>query len=452
MPKTQIEKRLFPRIAATLPIYISPEFLGETVDLSETGLKFILQKPLLLSKARAKIELSPNEGIDTEFKVIWNKHLVQDGKFTYGACFIRLKEKDIENLRDAVVQSQLNTFVNDITDSHLKQEVEQYFIKDVKKYIAEVVRLSKIANLDSIDKNTVLNLKKANDDIVQNGEKIIQKITQKNIRKKVKQAFRLLIGPWAYKSLIMKRGFEKPRGYPGDYKMLEIIYDKEPFSTGFGRYFDLYFLNNPYAEAVRKRKDRTAELLVDAINNHPASSMNILNLACGSCREIRDVLSSNKLRYKGSINFGLVDHDEEALSFTKQALEIFRKSNIVFSYFQENILKFYDHKAHYEKLLGKQDLIYSIGLVDYFPDRMLKEMISFCLELLVAKGKLLLTIKDKDRDPFAPLPPGWYCDWEFVPRNEQDIIDLVKSSGSNINIKTNLDESGKIVFIEITKN
>ncbi len=452
MPKTQTEKRLFPRIAATLPIYISPEFLGETVDLSETGLRFILQKPLLLSKARAKIELSPNEGIDTEFKVIWNKHLVQDGKFTYGACFIRLKEKDIENLRDAVVQSQLNTFINDITDSHLKQEVEQYFIKDVKKYIAEVIRLSKIANLDSIDKNTVLNLKKANDDIVQNGEKIIQKITQKNIRKKVKQAFRLLIGPWAYKSLIMKRGFEKPRGYPGDYKMLEIIYDKEPFSTGFGRYFDLYFLNNPYAEAVRKRKDRTAELLVDAINNHPASSMNILNLACGSCREIRDVLSSNKLCYKGSINFGLVDHDEEALSFTKQALEIFRKSNIEFSYFQENILKFYDHKAHYEKLFGKQDLIYSIGLVDYFPDRMLKEMISFCLELLAAKGKLLLTIKDKDRDPFAPLPPGWYCDWEFVPRNEQDIIDLVKSSGSNINVKTNLDESGKIVFIEITKN
>ncbi len=452
MPKTQTEKRLFPRIAATLPIYISPEFLGETVDLSETGLKFILQKPLLLSKARAKIELSPNEGIDTEFKVIWNKHLVQDGKFTYGACFIRLKEKDIENLRDAVVQNQLNTFINDITDSELKQDIEQYFIKDVKKYIAEVVRLSKIANLDSIDKNTALNLKKVNDDIVQNGEKIIQKITQKNIRKKVKQVFRLLIGPWAYKSLIMKRGFEKPRGYPGDYKMLEIIYDKEPFSTGFGRYFDLYFLNNPYAEAVRKRKDRTAELLVDAINNHPASSMNILNLACGSCREIRDVLSSNKLRYKGSINFGLVDHDEEALSFTKQALEIFRKSNIEFSYFQENILKFYDHKAHYDKLFGKQDLIYSIGLVDYFPDRMLKEMISFCLGLLTAKGKLLLTIKDKDRDSFAPLPPGWYCDWEFVPRNEQDIIDLVKSSGSNINIKTNLDESGKIVFIEITKN
>lgn len=452
MKKGDLENRQFPRIAATLPIYISPEFLGETVDFSETGFKFILQKPLLLSKARARIELSPNNGIETEFKVIWNKHLVQDGKFTYGACFIRLKEKDIEDLRGAVIQSQLNAFVNDIGDAEIKRVTEQYFNKDIKKYITEVARLSQIAPSDSLDKNTVLNLKKVNDDIVASGEKIILNIVQKNIRKKIKHAFRSLVGPWAYKSLIMKRGFEKPRGYPGDYKMLEIIYDKEPFSTGFGKYFDLYFLNNPYAEAVRKRKDKTAELLVNSINKHGASSINILNLACGSCREIRDVLSSDKLRYKGVINFGLVDHDEEALSFTKQALEIFRKDNIKFSYFQENILKFYDHSQHYEKLFGKQDLVYSIGLVDYFPDRMLKEMILFCLGLLDKRGKLLLTIKDIDRDPFAPLPPGWYCDWEFVPRNEQDIINLIKSLKVDIAMETILDESGKIVFIEIIKN
>lgn len=452
MKKTDLVKRQFPRIDATLPMHISSEFLGETVDLSETGFKFILQKPLLLSKARAIIGLSEDESIETEFKVIWNKHLVQDGKFTYGACFIRLKETDIDSLRDAVIRNQLNNFINDVSDSELKQTIRQYFVKDIRKYISEVSRLSNIASLESLDKNIVENLKKINDDIVQSGEKIIQKIPLKNIRKRIKEAFRLLIGPWAYKSLIMKRGFEKPRGYPGDYKMLEIIYDKEPFSAGFGRYFDLYFLNNPYAEAVRKRKDRTAELLIDEINRYSAAKLNILNLTCGSCREIRDILSSNKFSYKGHINFGLVDHDEEALSFTKQALEIFRRDNIGFSYFKENILKLYDRKAHYEKIFGKQDLIYSIGLVDYFPDRMLKGMILFCLGLLSERGKLLLTIKDTDRDPFAPLPPGWYCDWEFVPRNEQGIVELIKGLKSDVSITTKLDESAKIVFIEIIKN
>ena len=98
MGKLTTENRQFPRINATFPIHITPEFLGKTVDLSETGLRLVFDKPLLLSKAQAKIELSPEESIDTEFKVIWNKHLVSDGKFTYGACFVRLKEKDINIL------------------------------------------------------------------------------------------------------------------------------------------------------------------------------------------------------------------------------------------------------------------------------------------------------------------------------------------------------------------
>lgn len=416
MNKTIIEKRQFPRISAVLPIRITPEFLGETVDLSETGLRFVLEKPLLLSKAQAKIELSPEEIIETEFKVIWNKHLVQDGKFTYGACFIRLKEKDIEALRSTVIQSQLNTFIDDIPESDLKKAVRTYFVVEVKKYVSELNKLIKIADFNILDKEVLLSLKKINDDIVIAGEELVKKINSKVIIKKIKQSFRLLIGPWAYKSLIMKMGFEKPRGYPGDYRLLEIIYDNKPFSSGLGRYFDLYFLHNPYAEAVRQRKDKTAEILVEIINNHILPSIKILNLACGSCREIREILSYQKITYKGKINFGLVDHDEEAINFCKQSLKIFKQENVNFSYFQENILKFNDNKNHYEKIFGEQDLIYSIGLVDYFTDRILKEMVSFCLDLLKLKGRLILTIKDKDRDTFAPLPPGWFCDWEFVPR------------------------------------
>lgn len=452
MNKSSVERRVFPRISASFPVHITPEFLGETVDISETGLNFILESPLLLSKAQAKIELSPEKCIDTEFKVVWNKQLVKDGKFTYGACFIRLKERDISNLREAVIQCQLNTFIEDVREAEIKKSIQEFFVADVKRYITELIALTKIANIETTDEETLLTLKNINDAIVLNGDKIVRGIGVKALVKRIKQNFRLLIGPWAYKSLIMKRGFEKPRGYPGDYKMLEIIYDNKPFSTGFGRYFDLYFLNNPYAEAVRQRKDKTGELLLTSINSHSGPSLNILNLACGSCREIRDILSLYRIHYKGVISFSLVDHDEEALAFSKQELDIFKQNKIKFSYCKENILKFYDNKFHYEKIFGKQDLIYSIGLVDYFPDRILKEVIIFCLDLLASKGKLILTIKDKDKDPFAPLPPAWYCDWEFVPRNEQDIINLVKSLKSDISIRRDLDNSGKIVFVEITKN
>lgn len=446
------EKRHFPRINAEIPLQITPEFLGATVDLSETGFKFILQKPFLLSTAKAKIQVSNSESINTEFRLVWNKNLLREGKFTYGACFIRLKEKDLDILRQALIETQLNGFINSIDNPSTKESVKEYFLKDVKRYIAETNRLAADFDTKKIDKEASPSLKKISDEIVRKGEEIIKKISSKAIIKKIKISFRLLIGPWAYKSLIMKRGFDKPRGYPGDYRMLELIYDEKPISSGFGKHFDSYFLNNPYAEAVRRRKDKTAELLLKAINEHKGPTMNILNLASGSCREIKDMLSSQKLTYKGKLNFGLLDRDEEALSFSEQMLNVFKQDNVKFSYLKENILKLYGNNNHFQKLFGKQDLIYSIGLIDYFPDRMLKEMILFCLDLLTDDGKLILTIKDIDKDPFAPLPPGWFCDWEFVPRNEKDIINLLNSLKRNISIKNETDKSGKIVFLEITKS
>ena len=41
-----------------------------------------------------KHKLKLLESIETEFKVIWSKQLVQRKGFRYGVCFIRLKEKD----------------------------------------------------------------------------------------------------------------------------------------------------------------------------------------------------------------------------------------------------------------------------------------------------------------------------------------------------------------------
>jgi len=104
---TKKDKRRFPRIMVELPIRITPEFFGKVVDLSENGLKLILDRPLPLSKSEAKIEISPKETIETEFKVIWDKRLVQQRKFTYGICFIRFKEKDLNVLKGALTKPKV---------------------------------------------------------------------------------------------------------------------------------------------------------------------------------------------------------------------------------------------------------------------------------------------------------------------------------------------------------
>lgn len=104
MKKTLLEKRRFPRMMVELPIRITPEFFGKVVDLSENGLKLVLDRPLPLSRSEAKIEISPKETIETEFKVIWDKRLVQQRKFTYGICFIRFKKRDLDVLKGALTK------------------------------------------------------------------------------------------------------------------------------------------------------------------------------------------------------------------------------------------------------------------------------------------------------------------------------------------------------------
>ncbi|HUW22525.1 MAG TPA: PilZ domain-containing protein [bacterium] len=101
------EKRQFPRVTVKLPIRITPEFFGKVVDLSETGLRFVLDKPLPLSKSQAKIEISPKETIETAFKVIWDRRLVQQRKFTYGICFIRFKKRDLDVLKGALTKPKV---------------------------------------------------------------------------------------------------------------------------------------------------------------------------------------------------------------------------------------------------------------------------------------------------------------------------------------------------------
>jgi len=68
-------------------------------------------------------------------------------------------------------------------------------------------------------------------------------------------------------------------------------------------------------------------------------------------------------------------------------------------------------------------------------------------------GKLIFAFKITSKDPFAPLPPKWFCDWIFVPRNQQDVYKLLDNSGIKKEsiLKEEFEESGRINFITVRK-
>ena len=70
----------------------------------------------------------------------------------------------------------------------------------------------------------------------------------------LKLELRQAMQPWFSKSWFLNRALEKPRGYPGDFDILEGIYDNRVKSSGIGEVLDLYFLQKTIAQAVRNRK------------------------------------------------------------------------------------------------------------------------------------------------------------------------------------------------------
>lgn len=442
------EKRKFPRVSASFPIQIAPDFIGETVDLSEAGLKIVLDKPLLLSKAEARIEFSPDESVDAAFKVIWNKHLVEVGKFTYGIAFVRLGSKELDLLRKAAVKNEINSIVVKINDKDNQKAIEQFFLQDVIEFVKYMDSLQRYKVNWQADKQGTLDVYSHR--VVAKGNSLIEKIEDRRVQKAIKSIFRKLVGVLPYKSQLMKQALDKPSGYPGDYNLIEKIYDNKSVSEGEGKYFDIVFLNNPYARAVRSRKDMIKDNLRDFIVKTAFEPINILNIGCGSCREIWELFINDAFITEKEIHFNLLDQDKNALQYSHHVLGE-RIGNIRFNYIEADAITF-PKSSVYKNMLGNMHLVYCIGLIDYLPNRLLKSIIHDNYELITNGGKFVVAHKDITKDRHAPIFPDWFCDWHFLSRSEEYLIELISNLKlNNVVIKSSIESSGKIIFLHICK-
>lgn len=450
MDKISEEKRAYPRIKTNLKIEISEGIFGDSVDLSEGGVGLNSAEsissptiPLKINFPERKFELK------TKARLVWKRDL-EDGSSLYGVEFVNLNETQKSILREELIKTQINGLLSEIKLPEIKEQVANFFLKDTLNYINEIIKLipylsKQVQYSIELEKK----LERLNTQFILKGYCLDELLADKKIMQKVKENFRQLVGVWAYKSVCMKRGFEKPRGYPGDHKMLEIIYDNKPIAKGAGEYFDNYFLKNPYAVAVRIRKDRLRELLLKFINESKLNEINILNIACGSCREIRELMPN--IKNKNIIIFSCLDWDEEALKFSQDVLSPITLKNVKFKFVKEDVMNLIKNKDVAQSL-GKQSLIYSIGLIDYLPDRVLKSLIQGLYQLLEDGGELILTHKNRDKT-FPPLPPEWFCDWKFISRNKEEVIKLFYTCGiSEFSLTVDSDDFEHIYYFTLTKN
>jgi SAM-dependent methyltransferase len=246
------------------------------------------------------------------------------------------------------------------------------------------------------------------------------------------------------KSYFMNRARTWPQGYAGDYKTLEGVYRNIPLSTGIGSLLDRYFNSTALAVAVRHRRRKMENILRDALSVRQRPR--ILNIACGSCREVFDLAPEITASHA---MMTCIDHDSDALDFSMKRLAY---TDILeqLKFRKYNALRMVNYERNVKEF-GMQDVIYSMGFFDYLEDNVLIRLLRAYYSLLNPQGRLIAPFKDCDR--YETLDYHWLVDWSaFLQRTRKESRALLAQAGiPNDAVSAERDDSGVIIFYVVTK-
>lgn len=253
--------------------------------------------------------------------------------------------------------------------------------------------------------------------------------------------------PYFMRSRFAERAYFKPKGYAGDYLMMEMIYRNQPEGDGkLGVMLDRWYLGTSAAKAVRGRRDLLGVSLQEACDERLESTdpIRIMNLACGSNRELFDFLSHCK--YTEKIEAICVDADLDALQYTNQYVNVFHHSAVI-RLMNDNVVKWSLGRVRHN--FGMLDIIYSAGLTDYLDHRLFKSLVTRCYEHLKPGGVLVV-------GNFGPNNPNRIfmdriLQWKLIHRNEAELKQLFAETPFGHRCEIIAEKNGVNLFAKATR-
>lgn len=248
-----------------------------------------------------------------------------------------------------------------------------------------------------------------------------------NFREKIKKVLN--------ENTLIGHGFVKPYGYPGDFRLIDKIYRFDINQDLQYKKWDLFFQNQPGANAVRNRKDFFIEYCRKLALRK--ANAKVLILGSGPASDVHEFLT----RFSGgnNISIDLIDFDQSAIDFSIQKNEEFDGQ---ISYNKINALRFNSYKLY--------DLIWSAGLFDYFKDKHFTFLIRKYINCLDDDGEMVIS-NFSTKNPTKRLMEV-LSDWYLNLRTESDLFRI--ASDANINkelVSVDKEPLGINLFLKIRK-
>ncbi len=251
---------------------------------------------------------------------------------------------------------------------------------------------------------------------------------------------------------IIRRSYEKPRGYAGDYEMMNQIY-RNGFEGKdlFGSVLHHYIANENSAESVKYRKpyfyNHYCKLLE---KNKPAS---VLCLASGPATEFQDVVTKWDQKDLEKIEVTLFDLDREALEYAQTkifatATKLGKNPNVHF--INASVKSFLINKVeNHNEANQSYDLIYSGGLFDYLDNFTSAAIVKKLYTFLKPGGSIVIGNFTKDNKTKAFL--HLLTQWSLIHKTDTEMKQWAEGL-EKTKISVDFDKNKMHAFLVITKN
>lgn len=389
------ERRSFNRTECIMPVSTSSSnSCFHSVNISESGMCLDSKEILPVNKSiDIRISVFPKISLNKKVKIMWSKYCVDGDSYRYG---VALEDGDIDKIDR---ESMVSLF------ELLDAKFVSLTIKMQKLLAILVIRLEEFSQVNSQDDAQI--------SLIENSKnEIFSRITEHfdsmwDIVKDFSQEryllhrsyYQAMLGSYILHPIeINSHIHKKPLGYAGDFMIMNYIYDyHEGNYLGknlFERLVNNYTCNIDIAKSNVKRKQYFKEKISEVIEQK--ESPNILSVACGSAREVVELLEEGKINK--AVNFTFLDIEQRALSYIKDAVAniLHLKSNLVsFKFECKNVLELIKFQKK-SRVTEQYDLIYVSGLFDYLGDRVITLVLKSLFHSINPDGKLIVCNADKN--------------------------------------------------------
>ena len=213
----------------------------------------------------------------------------------------------------------------------------------------------------------------------------------------------------------------KPRGYAGDYLLIDKLYTNYESSDERYRMWDRYSHYHHSANAVRNRKRYFKAKIKHKISK--SSELKVLNIASGPARDVLELFEEVK-SFSG-LSVTCIDLDKDAIAYAQNLTKEY-SDNIEFIH--GNALRFRTEQ--------KYDVVWSAGLFDYFNDKAFVLMLSRMKNFVAKGGEIIVGNFNENNNPSRDYMEI-FGEWFLIHRTEEELATLAMQAGfsfSQINI------------------